>query len=225
MKRLGTAMALLAVGQHGLTAVSGLAPVSHSTNPNVRAYTMPPSQALRGWAGRAKQGSLRRLRRRAATRLGSSQAVEAAGDLAAALQQVLESNGPKRLGGQMQAVEHRLSERLEHQDLRMRDQDAKIGDIDDDVRKLQEDLEQMPSADGGKLTFEDLKVGMQVRVIEDLDIAKKACTDSGIGWPAEKTLSLGKTFTILSFHNSLGAALLDTARVHYTFPPSVLRRV
>ena len=81
--------------------------------------------------------------------------------------------------------------------------------------------------------YEDLKVGMKVRVKDDLQFVEAECGKPApgaaiqVGWSTTMGGSIGKAFTVNKVHEDLKAAGLDTSnkfgmRKDYAFPATCL---
>ena len=85
------------------------------------------------------------------------------------------------------------------------------------------------AGDRRALRFEDLKVGMRVQVMDDVDFVRNAC-EGPVGWNPAMAPSIGKEFVVISTSAMHMSAELATDRrfgmkQDYLFPPSVLRAV
>ena len=89
---------------------------------------------------------------------------------------------------------------------------------------------------GMALKFEELIVGMQVQVMNDVDFVKAACevpapgAKGKITWHSKMATSIGKEFVVRSKSENYKTASLDTAGkfgmdVHFSFPFTVLTKV
>ena len=84
--------------------------------------------------------------------------------------------------------------------------------------------------------YEDLKVGMKVRVKDDLQFVEAECrktapgAENRVGWEAPMGGSIGKAFTVNMVYETLKAASLDTFNKFgmgndYAFPATCLELV
>ena len=89
---------------------------------------------------------------------------------------------------------------------------------------------------GKDLMYEDLKVGMKVRVKDDLQFVEAECrktapgAENRVGWEAPMGGSIGKAFTVNMVYETLKAASLDTFNKFgmgndYAFPATCLELV
>ena len=92
-----------------------------------------------------------------------------------------------------------------------------------------EDTPRTRARDRRELKFEELKVGMRVQVMDDVDFVKKSCekpapgAEDSVGWDEEMASSIGRQFVVKNTYTETKSATFKTSGADFAFPYTVLR--